>query len=130
MRAWPAPRTPRRWPAVGQAAAPGASMQPPRPQPTWRLCRKLLLGARQVAVPGLDRHGLVAREIADLHRAALDPDEGPVALVLGQPDRPAHGRRGVLARRTELALAAAPQLAEHGLGALLLVDAAHRARGP
>src|SRR3954452_17678083 len=72
----------------------------------------------------------MAREIADLHGAALDPDEGSVALVLGQPDRAAHGRRGVLARRTELALAVAPQLAEHGLGALLLVDAAHRARGP
>src|SRR4051794_37104488 len=120
MRARPAPRTPRRWPAVGQVAATGASMQPPRPPNLHRVCdKKLLFRAREVAVPGLDRHGLVAPEIADLHGAALDPDEGSVALVLGQPDRPAHGRRGVLARRTELALAAAPQPAEHGLGALL-----------
>src|SRR5262249_53860189 len=84
--------------------------------------------SREVTVARLHGHGLLALEVADAHGAALDPDEGAVALVLGEPRGPADRRRRVLARGAELALPAPPQLAEHRLQALLLVDAANRAR--
>src|SRR5919204_4968850 len=75
--------------------------------------------ARQVAVPGLHRHRLVALEVPDTDDAALHGGQRPIAAILGQPDRPADGRRAVLAGGPELALAVAPQLAEHRLRAPL-----------
>src|SRR5512133_2924014 len=83
------------------------------------------LRPRQIAVAGLHGHGLLALEVAHLDRAAPDLRQRAVALVLGEPDRAADRRRAVLARRAELALAVAPELAEHRLRPLLLV---HRRR--
>src|SRR5512133_3477189 len=79
------------------------------------------LGARQVAVAGLHRHSLLALEVPDGHGAALHSGQRAIAAILGQPDRPADRCGAVLAGRAELALAVAPQLAEDGLGAALLL---------
>src|SRR4051794_26761703 len=78
-------------------------------------------GAREIAVPGLDRDRPAALEVPNAHRPALHRGQRPIAAILGQPDGAAHGGRAVLAVRAELALAVAPQAAEDRLGAALLL---------
>src|SRR3954453_18812127 len=73
--------------------------------------------SREVAAAGGNDDVPVPHEVARGHGALLHADEGAVAVVLGEPRRPAHGRRGVPALRAELAGAAAPEVAHrlHGL---------------
>src|SRR5690349_21226656 len=78
-------------------------------------------GPREIAVPGLDRDRLATLEVPNAHRPALHRRQRPIAAILGQPDGPADGGRAVLAVRAERALAAAPQPAEDGLLAALLL---------
>src|SRR3954447_13569907 len=89
----------------------------------------LARAAHEVAVPGLHRDRPAALEVPNAHRPALHRGQRPIAAILGQPDGPAHGGRAVLAVRAELALPAAPQLAEDGLRSLLLLLGVH-GRGP
>src|SRR3954468_13331507 len=81
----------------------------------------LARGAREIAVPGLDRDRLAALEVPNAHRPALHRGQRPIAAILGQPDGPAHGGRAVLAVRAEPALAVAPQATEDRLRAALLL---------
>src|SRR5437899_10795572 len=71
----------------------------------------LLTRMGHVSVPGLDEDVLVLREVEHVHHAALDVDERRRAGVLREPDRAAHGCRGVLALRPVLALSRAPEAA-------------------
>ena len=88
---------------------PAPSLRPP-------LARRALR-AREVAVAGLDRHRLLALEVAHAPTPRFTVVSVPSQRSCGQPDRPAHRGRAVLAGRAELALAVAPQLAEHRLRA-------------
>src|SRR4051794_21009794 len=57
-------------------------------------------------------HDLTAAQVLDADDAALDADDRPVAVVLGDPDRAPHGRGGELAARAEAPVAAAEQRAD------------------
>src|SRR3954466_757357 len=86
----------------------------------------LARGAREIAVPGLDRDRLAALEVPNAHRPALHRGQRPIAAILGQPDGSAHRGRAVLAVRAEPALAVAPQATEDRLPAALLLGRGRR----
>src|SRR5690242_18920269 len=58
---------------------------------------------RQVGLAGGDRDSSVEYEVGGPDDPSADLDEGPLALVDGQPDRPDHRGRAEVAHRAEAA---------------------------
>src|SRR5438034_11394260 len=77
---------------------------------------------------GADADRLVLPEVLHLDDAAQDARERPVAAVLDEPVRPAHGRGAVAPLRREAPLAISPEPAHLALPFRVDAHCAQRAR--
>src|SRR4051794_6479331 len=81
------------------------------------LATRLLSAERlgEVLLAGTDHDRAMALQVAHLDQPALDAHERPVAAVVGQPVRPAHGSRAVAPAGAETAVTVAPEAAARPL---------------
>ena len=81
-----------------------SDLPPPRPHDVLR--------TGEVTVALFDRHRAALRKVEHRDRASLHRRERAVTAVVGQPVRPAHGRRAVPPLRPEPALPVTPETAD------------------